>query len=203
MATQSGGLLRASGALAVGALIVGFAPHASAGVVYSNVTINGSLAGGASFVTGPNDIDFSFPNASVGDGQPSRSGNLIITYIAQSDDRTTFDRMILSTLGALLGSGTVIVNEVIEDLVNPAVIATFGRTYRAEQGNNLPQTHVIPFTRETTAIKVKKTYVLVAPETQALDLANVSLVEQRLVPAPGALMLAGAGGVLALRRRRA
>ena len=61
---------------------------------------------------------------------------------------------------------------------------------------------VINFSRPSSSIKVKKTLVLSALDTQALDLANVSLLEQRFVPTPGALALLGVGTIVAMRRRR-
>jgi hypothetical protein len=57
-------------------------------------------------------------------------------------------------------------------------------------------------TTDFANFKVKKTFFLFAPDTQATDIANVSLVEQRFVPTPGSLALLGLGGLVASRRRR-
>lgn len=203
MTLQSGGLLRAALVAGAGLALVAMPLTADAGVVYSNVSISGSLGSGGTFVTGPNDIDFNFVSAIVGDAQPARSGNIIITYIASSDDGGSFSRMDLSVLGATLGSGTVVVNEVIEDLITPGIIASFGAVYTDSSGHSLPQTAEIQLSRSSTKVKVKKTFVLVAPETANLDVASVSLVEQRLVPSPGSAALIGLSGLIAVRRRRA
>lgn len=205
MELQGRTLLRACVLLsAVGAAGV-IAPSSQAAIVFSNISVTGSLSAGVEVTTGPTDIDFKFPiTASVGDGHPARSGNIVITYLARSDDLTKIDEMLLSVLGALSGTGTIIFNEVIEDRVTPGVIASYGVTIGpSTPPPPLPHTKTIEFSRGTTMVKVKKTLVLVATDnTATTDLASVSLVEQTMVPAPGTLALIGAGGILALRRRR-
>ncbi|MDX2119175.1 MAG: hypothetical protein SFY96_13425 [Planctomycetota bacterium] len=183
------------------AAAAGIAATANAGVTFSNVNITGTLAAGATWATGGagDDIDFSFPSALVGDGQNLRSGVITITFIAKSDTALNLDKLGLSILGGLLGSGTIIFNEVVEDLVNPGIIATYGVTLNS--ASQLPHTADIHFSRESTMVKVKKTLILSAVDTQAFDLAGVALVEQKLVPTPGAAALLGMG-VLAMGRRR-
>lgn len=190
--------------LAVGTSLGAIAPQSQAAIIFSNVSISGSLAAGSGFTTGSTDIDFTFLTASVGDAQPARSGNIIITYLARSDDQGSFDRMLLSVLGGISGSGTIIFNEIIEDQVNPGIIASYGVTLGpGTPPPPLPHNKTLVFSHPSTFVKVKKTLVLVAADSgPPLDLANVSLVEQRLLPTPGAAALLGLGGLLTLTRRR-
>ena len=64
-----------------------FAASSQAVITFSNVTITGTpqLVAGATFNTSTFDIDFTTPNAIVGDFQPLRSGAFTITYEATSD----------------------------------------------------------------------------------------------------------------------
>lgn len=183
------------------------ASAASAAVTFSNVSVTGSLVGGslpsAVVTTGANDIDFAFPfaAATVGDVvAPRRGGNIVITFNVASDN--PLDRDILSILGAVSGSGTVIFNEVIEDATpgSEGIIATF--RYTINEQNPPPVSEDIVFSRPSRNFKVKKTLVFSALDTEATDLAQVSLIEQRVTPAPGALALMGLGGLLVGRRRR-
>jgi len=167
-------------------------------VIFSNVMIEGTLVDGANYQTGSWDIDFSFPDAVVGDPpDPRRFGNIIITFEAQSDLALDYD--MLSILGALDGSGVIFFNEVIEDLVDPGVIATHNALL--DENSELPYTADLLFDRATTHVKVKKTFFLSALDTPDLDLASVLLVEQRLVPEPATLLTVALIGLPALRRR--
>ncbi|MBK8915928.1 MAG: hypothetical protein IPM64_15270 [Phycisphaerales bacterium] len=171
---------------------------ANAAVTFSNVVIRGSLSAGASAATGASDIDFTLPNAAVGDSLPSRTGNIVITYEANSTEALTQNLLVLS--GALAGSGTIFFNEVVEDLINPGIIATYNVVLSAN--DQLPHNATLNFSRPSTHVKVKKTIVLSAvPDTTAFDLASVVLVEQRLIPEPAAALLLLVG--LPLMRRRA
>lgn len=175
---------------------------ATADVTFSNVVIRGSLATGASYVTGPFDIDFIFPDAIVGDVvAPRRVGSIVITYEAQSDDLLVQDQLTLLALGALRGSGTIFFNEVVEDLVNPGVIASYNVVL--DSNSQLPHEATLTFSRPSTHVKVKKTAILTAIDSidSAIeDLASIALIEQRFVPEPAALVLLMAG--LPLFRRR-
>ncbi len=184
------------------ALAGALATFVQAGIVFSSVSITGDLSTGATFTTTDTEIDFFFPEATVGDPvDPIRSGGILITYEATSEDVMVADQMVMSVLGAISGSGQVFVNETIEDLVNPGVIATFAAVIDASSVP--PLVADIPFDRGSTHIKVKKEFSLIAPDTGALDVANLGVVEQnlRLVPEPASLALL-AGGLLALCRRR-
>lgn len=191
-------------ALAIVMVAGAAASSADAAIIFSNIRITGSLASGGQAVQGANDIDFVFANnsAQVGDATaPVRSGNIVITFdVDSTDGPITSD--VLSILGAIQGSGLVIFNEVIEDRTpgNVGIIAMASHTLNAQTPP--PQNRVIDFIRPSSSFKVKKTLVFSALDTQALDLANVSLVEQRFVPTPGALALLGIAGLSLARRRR-
>jgi hypothetical protein len=180
------------------------ASSAQADLIFSNVSIQGSLAGGASFNTGPNYIDFIFPDAFVGDVSPARDGNIVITYDAQSVSGPMTE-MLVSVLGALSGSGMIFFNEVVEDIHDPNNIINIA-SYSATFDDTHPLPGISPpivFVPASDKIRVKKTFVLSAPDTQAFDMANISLVQQSIhVPEPmtiASLVLAVA--VAALRRR--
>lgn len=173
---------------------------AQAGIVFSNVTINGTLAGGASFVTDADSIDFSFPNASVGDNLPSRSGTLQVTFEALSDVALSQDQ--LDLLGAVSGSGTIFINEVIEDLAGPTIIATLGDAI--DEPSDLPYHADLNFASAATHIKVKKSFYLTASDTAGLDVASIGQMNQTIVPEPATLALLSLGGLVAgWARRRA
>ncbi|MCA9242588.1 MAG: PEP-CTERM sorting domain-containing protein [Phycisphaerales bacterium] len=175
------------------------AAAAQAAVTFSDVAIGGSLSAGASFVTNATDIDFTLPNATVGDPvDPVRAGTITITFIAE--DPSGLDRDLLSILGGLSGSGIIFFNEVVEDLVNPGIIASTNVV--ADENGDLPVTETIFFSRTSTRVKVKKTVVLAAIDTDDFDLASVSLIEQKLIPEPASIAMLLIGSVAAAFRRR-
>ncbi len=198
----SRGIFRVFGA--VSALL--FVAAANAQVIFSNVTIGGSLSAGATFVTGPTYIDFLTPSARVGDTEPVRSGNISILYDAETFVPMIANDLLLNVLGALSGSGKIFLNEVIEDISNPQLPVVIGQHNAVlDQNSQLPYTHRIVFDHASRLIRVKKEFTLVAPDTQAFDFASVGLIQQTisLVPEPGTLLAIGAGlSALALRRRR-
>lgn len=171
-------------------------------IIFSNVSISGSLATGASYETGPVDIDFILPDAIVGDPvDPRREGDLVISYEAESTDPLTQDRLTLELLGALAGSGTISLTETVEDLITPGVIASYDVVL--DENSQLPHVAVLDFDRDTARIHVEKTLTLEALDTGEFDLAQISLIEQVLheIPEPTtglALMLPA----LLLGRRR-
>ncbi len=177
-------------------------------ITFFNINVSGSLAPGNSVNIFPDNIDFLWsPPATVGDPvAPVRFGNIIITYEAM--DTTPMNQMVLSVLGGLLGSGTIIVNEVIEDMgPGGGTLASGGATLTA--GNWLPPsyTQTFNFSHSATHIKVKKTFTLLAPdsrEEQVIDLASISLVQQKInqVPEPATMAALGLGAVALVSRRR-
>ncbi len=146
-------------------------------IIFSNVSISGSLATGASYETGANDIDFILPDAIVGDPtDPRREGDLVISYEAESFDPLTQDQLTLELLGALAGSGTISLTETVEDLINPGVIASYSVVL--DENSQLPHVVALGFDRTSTHVRVEKALTLEAFDTGEFDLANVNLIEQ-------------------------
>ena len=84
------------------AAFAGAVSGAHGDIIFSNVSISGLLATGASYETGPVDIDFILPDAIVGDSvDPRREGDLLISYEAESTD----PEVVKDTLAALSFSG--------------------------------------------------------------------------------------------------
>lgn len=189
----------------VGAAVLAFAGlvgSASAGVTFSNITIGGSLSAGAVAIPGVADIDFIFPAATVGDSvDPLRSGNIVITYEATGNAGDSFNSMLAFLLGALSGSGQIFFNEIIEDLNGGGVIGAFSANISSNA--QLPFYDTIPFSKTSDHVKIKKTIVFDGIDSAGFDLANLSLVEQRLIPTPGSAMLLGLAALPLARRRKA
>ncbi len=185
------------------ASLLGLAGSASAAITYSNISVSGSASSPRAVTQGANDIDFAFtaPGGVVGDTvAPIRWGNIVITFdVLSTSGPITSD--IASFLGAVLGSGTITFNEVIEDNLTGQIIGSASRTVNVT--NALPLSIPIDFTAPSTNFKVKKTFFLYAPDTAGVDLAQIGLVEQRFVPTPGGIALCAAGCLIAMRRRRA
>lgn len=186
------------------------AASASADVIFSNVSITGTLSAGATANTGLTDIDFSFPAAVVGDlTHPVRSGGIEISYEATSTVGLAQDGMVLSVLGALDGTGLIEFQETVEDFAdpgNPVVIGVYNVTL--DMNDLLPHVATIDFDYAASHIRVHKTIRLLAEDDPSYDndFSNVSLIEQNLreVPEPAtAALMALAGLSMAARRRSA
>jgi hypothetical protein len=182
------------------AALVGLAGQAQGAIVFSNVTIAGSLSAGAGYSDGPNGISFTFPDAQVGDPvDPIRSGNIVITYNVEGTQGETFSQMLLAAAGALSGSGMMFINELVEDLNGGGVLGTYNAVLT--DNSQLPLNASFDFSKSSGHIRVKKTFVLAAVDTNAFDLAQITQVDQ--LPTPGSVsLLAGAGLLAAAYRRR-
>lgn len=181
---------------------------ASQAVTFSNVTINSApLSSGSSFSTIGNAISFFTPNAIVGDGQPLRFGTLNIQYDATSSVSMLANEVNVNLGAVTLGTGQVIFRELIFALDSAGnelpggPIATSEYTFDATTGQTWSDRMV--FSQPVAAFRAKKSFTLVAPDSQVLDLAAVGFVNQNVevVPEP-ATMTALAVGALALLRRR-
>lgn len=173
-----------------------------AAIVFSNYSSVGS-AGPATPTFGPFDADltFDFPAGTVGDPvDPFRVGSVTITFDGTSNSGGIAG-VVISTLGAALGSGFVTIQTTVEDLVTPGVIAVGGLNF--DTNNPPPVFSTLTFSRATDSFRVTTLVSLSALDTQAIDLAQVSLIEMLFtpVPAPSGLLALAALPLLARRRR--
>lgn len=176
---------------------------ASAGITFSNVTVTSGLEDHISWYTSAQDIDFVFDSTvQAFEGQPEEL-SFVISYDAHSGQNLTQDTMVLSVLGGLLGSGEIMFSERIFDIsvqAGAGLLVDYSVVLNAD--NNLPHVADLMFAYPATDVHVEKRITLRAPNTDAIDLSSISLIEQRFVPTPGAMALMGLGGITTLRRRR-
>lgn len=195
---------RGLGLACVIGVAAGAAAPASAAIVFSNVSIGGTLSSGSSFFTGLNDIDLVFPNALVGDAtDPLRFGTLTISFDVTATAGEQLTKDILSILGGIEGNGKIFFTERVDDLTvgNQGTIASL--TMMIDTSNPPPRFADIVFSRATSTLRVTKTFDLDGKNaTSDPDTASVSLVEQTFVPTPGVIGLVCLAGMAGLRRRR-
>lgn len=175
------------------------AASAQAGI-FTNVSVTGSLSSGATWLTTATDIDFTLPNAMVGDLSPGTSGSFTIKY--DFADANPIDINTLFVLGALSGNGSIAISETVVDINTNNVIGSFNGTLT--NASQLPFVTPVNLAPASNNIRVTKTFTLNAPNGNNLDLASVTLVEQRLnvVPEPATLTAVGLGIAALLRRRK-
>ncbi len=186
--------------------VLSCAGAAQATMTFSDVLIGGSLSAGASANPGIDSIDFLFPAALVGDPvAPLRSGNLIVAFNVD-DDTTPIAKDLLSLVAAplLSGSGTVFVNETVEDMTdpnNPHVVATFNGVL--DKNTQFPFNATLDFANATQHVRIKKTLVLTAADTPDFDLADMTQMSQSFVHIPEPITVVGVvlGGLTLWRRR--
>jgi hypothetical protein len=159
----------------------------------------------SSYVKGANgkDIDFKFNKAQVGDNLPRDFGVINITFEAMADQAIVLDQVTITATALLLGSGNMRFTEIVEDVVNPGIIANL--TVDLDASNNGGFSKDLVFSRQSNHIKVKKTIYLDAPNVQnQFDRAGVGLVEQKLkcVPEPISMVSMGIGVAALVARKR-
>lgn len=198
--------LRLALATAVAASAIG-----AQAITFSNVTIVSSpLSDGASFMTNANSISFFTPNALVGDAvDPLRSGVLQIQFDASNfgGPEMLANEISVNLAGVTLGSGTIFFVETIFEIdENGNEIGTpLGSITHQFDVNSSPiWSDTIVFSRTVEAIRVKKSFVLSAADTDVEDLAAVAIVNQAIhvVPEPATMGALGMGAVALLARRR-
>lgn len=178
---------------------------ANAGITFSDITVTAGFEDNISWVTSDQDIDFIFDSTmNVLEGAPVDPLSIEISYNAWSMQPMTQDTMVLSVLGGLLGTGTIEFSEQIFEISEDAgenLLVDYSVVLTAD--DDLPHVADLMFANPASHFRVVKTITLSAPaESAGIDLASISLVEQRFVPTPGAAVLAGLAGLASLRRRR-
>ncbi len=178
---------------------------ANAGITFSDIAVTAGFEDNISWVTSNQDIDFIFDSTmNVLEGAPVDPLSIEISYNAWSMQPMTQDTMVLSVLGGLLGTGTIEFSEQIFEISEDAgdnLLVDYSVVLTAD--DDLPHVADLMFAHPASHFRVVKTITLSAPaESAGIDLASISLVEQRFVPTPGAAVLAGLAGLASLRRRR-
>lgn len=180
-------------------------------VVFSNVIIvSPPLSTGATFNTNANSISFFTPNAIVGDPvHPVRSGILNIQYDASNFGGPNIyaDEVVVNLGTAIAGSGTIFFQEQVFELDSnnneiPGPIGTVSQTF--DVNSPMIWNTTIMLSRQVSNLRVKKSFVMSAVDTQAFDLAAVAIVNQnlQLVPEPATLAILGLGALAVVRKRR-
>lgn len=176
---------------------------ASGAIVFSGVTVGGPLGAGTTFVAGDSDIDFTFPfpTATAGDPvDPIRGGLMTVQFDVTGTAGEIFAQDTIAILGGFAGSGAASIDITVTDLVVPGTI--FQTNFVLSESNPPPAAVQAMFSRGSSSIRVLTTMNFSAPDTADLDLANVSFMEHRFIPSPGALGLLGIGALTMFRRRK-
>lgn len=187
---------------------------ASQAVTFSNVIIQAPpLSSGSSFTTLGNSISLFAPNAIVGDGQVLRQGTLFMQYDATNIGPAMIANQVgINLAGVCLGSGTIYFTEMIIELDSAGneVSGNIGSiTHVFNSSSSAIWSDTINFSRPVLNFRAKKSFTLVAPDTNpgtaVNDLAAVATVNQNIqvVPEPATMTALGLGALALIRRRRA
>ena len=186
------------------------AAAAANAVTFSNITVQSPpLSNGASWSLLGNAIKVFVPNAIVGDPtHPMRSGTLNIQYDADCGAGQNATTVGANTAVVTLGPGMVVMNELVFNLDSAGneiggAIGSYTHTFSSTTSSNDSAT--ISLTGGGRYLRVKKSFTLIAPDTNELDLAAIAIINQNVqcVPEPASMAALGLGAVALIRRRRA
>lgn len=179
-------------------------------IVFSNVDVQSPpLNNGWSFNTNANSITFFTPNACVGDNLGTRAGTVNMYYDADNGNGPAMmaDDVTVNLQTLALGSGTIYFREMVFeiDAFGSEIGGPIGQISQVfNSSSSMTWSDTIWFSRTVNRLRAKKSFTLVAPDTQALDLACIGIVNQSIqtVPEPGTIAALGLGAVVLLRRKR-
>lgn len=196
------------------ALALSVASASQAAFIFSNININSApLSTGSSSTVLGNSITFNTPNAIVGDtaGTPAgslRGGILQIQY----DVEVTGTQAAIVTANVNLGaavlgpnSSVFFIEQVFKlDAAGNEIGGNIGSVSHNFTSASSPSwSGAINLSMPWNKLRVKKTLVLAAPDTQGLDLAAVAINNQSIIPVPEPTGIAAMalGAAMILRRR--
>lgn len=189
-----------------GLALAGAAAHA---ITFTNIIIQSPpmSTGSSSSIVGPS-ISFFTPNAIVGDAvAPIRTGVLSIQFDATNDVAMASDQVFISLAAVTAGTGRIDFVERVFELSGPngtelAQIGTASHTFLP--GGNMTWSTTVAFENSARYLRVKKDFILTAPDSQATDLAALGTINQsfNVVPEPATLAVLGVGAAALLRRRK-
>lgn len=192
------------------ALTVAVSGSAARAIGFTNVDIQAPpLSSGSFFVTSANSITVFTPNAMVGDFQVLRSGVLSVDYDASNlgGPNMSSVRVDVNLGNACSGSGTIaFLEEIFELDANGSPIGSIGslsHNFNSNSGSIWSET--IQFSRSVQRFRARKSFALDAtPDTGALDIASLALVEQTVgvVPEPTMMTTLAIGALATAARRR-
>lgn len=186
------------------------AAAATQAITFTNITVTSPpLSNGSSWTVLANSIKVFVPNAIVGDPtHPLRAGTLNIQYDVDCGRGQTATAVGANTAVVTLGSGAIIMNELVFNLDSGGneiggAIGSYTHLFNSSTANN--DSASILLDGGGRYIRVKKSFTLVAPDTQDLDLAAIAIINQNVqcVPEPASMAALGLGAVALIRRRRA
>lgn len=174
---------------------------AQSAITYHDINVSGSSAQNPLVSQISNGIDFSFdtPNGTVGDSTaPNYCGNITILFTVHSDSPITSSTTAI--LGVTLGSGIVVINEVIKDVFTGEILSSMAAI--GNDSNLMPINMIADFSRPSTDFRINKTFFLYAPPiTNVVDAAQIALIEQIFIPSPGVIILLLIGTSVAMLKR--
>jgi hypothetical protein len=184
--------------------------HAQAAITFSNFQYSSApLSTGASQIVLGNSVTFQTPGAMVGDVSATRSGLLTIQYDANSGVNMQTVNAYVSVGAATLGSGTVQFTEKVYELdcvtgLRGVLLGSISHSFNSS--SNPSFTGAITLSSQVACIQVVKEFQMDAPDTVALDLAALAIVNQSIdvvpVPEPASLAALALGAAFIIRRKK-
>lgn len=176
---------------------------AQSAITFNDINVSGSSSQNMLVSPISNGIDFSFdvPGGIAGDSTaPIYSGNITILFTVHSD--LPISSSTSNILGTTLGSGIIVINEVITDLFSGDILSSIVIT--SNVSNPMPISTQSYFPRASTNFRINKTFFLYAPPLDnIIDISQIALIQQIFIPVPGVIvLLLVSTSILILKRDR-